>query len=1301
MQQKRFMLTLLIVNLLTSFSVNSITSRDKDQEKFHQLLATDKAFDPVGEVNLVFENKAPSKQRRTKKTHTEDLTKIIFSRCTGTLVDEQIVLSAASCFEPLLRENPAEFLPAQSTFRVGDKVYHIERIATHEEYATGTPRPNGQDLALLFLHTPVTGIKPAQFFRGNIIEVHDKKVYAVGFGYHGTPTELKYLEDSKRAGAQRITDIKNTMLISTFSYGEPDTVATNLGNQGGPQFFFKKKEAYLVGVISFRIIPPEFKTGLTDELLTPLGTIGYSTAVPLYLPWIEAKIKELKKAQEHKKQARRLEGAAGCQEHRWSEKECWDAHVPNNQSTAEFLVEISSPETVHLDKTIKVSELNINHPEASLIIPHELKTTLDQRSAEEQFWALDISGSSFEATEFKRTLIVKEDGTIFRIPQLIVERVHLNEGNLLINGELWVDSLEIKSGLLAGRGEIVNSTKPVINSGGSVAPSEPGKIGTLKIVGDYQQQNKNENQDSARLIIKVGHQGRFVIADKLIVQGHTVIGGTLEIKKIGSIGKSARLTIVESPRIEGTFEHIISPGLETEIIYAPDRIQIVVKDTQENGANNALVPWISSSPRDSSIMKYAENTHQPKLDEFNKASDRIKKFLGHEAVTALRDLLPVEKLAHLILKNKEKPIKDNKVTEIKISRTDSTKRPLNPSEWGQSAYWSGGIVPNNDEQSHFSVVLNAPDTILLERNIELNALELDHENTNLFIPGRLPTSFTDKTLEEYLSLLVDKGQSERAEKFKRNLVRSEEGEISFIPRLGTREVEIKRGLFRVDGELSVENLVLNGGRLRGKGKIDNKMPVENHSGAIEPGENNKAGSLKITGDYHQSAISDDSLGGVLRIKVEKLKDGNITNDMLIVDGITSLRGALEIQEIGLPLGDGDSITILESSTIKGAFDTVRTRVGLNAKIIYTNENTIKVIFNSSKETSFESLKETDFRIADGERLLLPVTNSFPHLHLENGEIIGAGQLTIQGKFKFSNGRISPQTEDVSQIIINGDMEQSGGTLLLHVHKKVVETIVYRTQGERARISPVNLDSSSLDPNKSLVESPAKPAKPHPAEIEKIVPSYEFGSDSIHINGDLVLKGGELDISYDIGAHFDQNQRYTIITANSIEGKFDSIRPWPCTLQPRLRYHPQSVELYFEAAPYGDATFNSIEGQQAAMLFDDSRADNVYSNELKALRNVLGMVELPFLEQNLLMFLSAMQHANKITVNKADAVVDQASRDLPKETSSETEEISSEKKSPTSENAINISPLNIEEPLFDATQESSISDFGKVHLSYVR
>ncbi|MEZ6115763.1 MAG: hypothetical protein R3C28_04215 [Pirellulaceae bacterium] len=128
---------------------------------------------------------------------------------------------------------------------------------------------------------------------------------------------------------------------------------------------------------------------------------------------------------------------------------------------------------------------------------------------------------------FQSDGLVHSTNTTLLVPISFSGRIrNLNANRLLINGEISIEedgninarSVELQDGILQGSGTVTATT---VRNNGVIAPGEP--IGTLQIVGDYEQAN------AGTLKIHVGQNDGQFTASRLIVDGRTTLDGNVEL----------------------------------------------------------------------------------------------------------------------------------------------------------------------------------------------------------------------------------------------------------------------------------------------------------------------------------------------------------------------------------------------------------------------------------------------------------------------------------------------------------------------------------------------------------------------------------------------------------------------------------------------------------------------------------------------------------------------------------------------------------------------------------------------------
>lgn len=275
----RFVLLMVAIGLVVCADGGTI--RDDRSDADYLSLAAQSQFEPIGKLNLI---------------STGSLI------CSGTLIAPRYVVYPAHCINQLTD-------PTTLGFEVGGVTYPVAEIILHPDWPAGNPNPpptiDGNDIAIIRLATPVTGVTPAQRYRGTT----DLGVTGtfVGFGWtgDGVTGQIPGTGGTKRAGENMLDALGSTLSISDriilSDFDEPSSPTTSVigaplplnleyqlaaKDSGAGVFIFEGGQWFLAGIGVF--VADFNNNGLGDEIISNYGDLSGATRIAPHVSWIDS-----------------------------------------------------------------------------------------------------------------------------------------------------------------------------------------------------------------------------------------------------------------------------------------------------------------------------------------------------------------------------------------------------------------------------------------------------------------------------------------------------------------------------------------------------------------------------------------------------------------------------------------------------------------------------------------------------------------------------------------------------------------------------------------------------------------------------------------------------------------------------------------------------------------------------------------------------------------------------------------------------------------------------------------------------
>lgn len=240
--------------------------------------------------------------------------------------------------------------------------------------------------------------------------------------------------------------------------------------------------------------------------------------------------------------------------------------------------------------------------------------------------------------------------------------------------------------------------------------------------------------------------------------------------------------------------------------------------------------------------------------------------------------------------------------------------------WHDSKLWLAEAVPNSNSAAvKLGGAITTDATIFTDTNVQIRTIEFDNAN-RYAIAGQGTVTFASTSGPSDLQVVQGAHEFQARVALASNLsaVIAAGTQLAFNGQVdlnGHDIVVTGGGVLSINNRVEADggNIIIDeGGGVGGSGSIDGD--VLNAGGLLSPG--NSPGTLAISGNYTQSSV------GKLRMEIGGL-EGGIGHDQLIVDGLASLAGSLEI--VLLPSFEparGNSFKLFDLTSHVGEFQAI-------------------------------------------------------------------------------------------------------------------------------------------------------------------------------------------------------------------------------------------------------------------------------------------------------------------------------------------------------------------------------------------
>lgn len=499
---------------------------------------------------------------------------VVGSMCTGTLLNHRTVLTAAHCFpegaasvlRPVLGLASVRFNPDAREPSPHDR--GASGMLLHSGFAPASDGAHPNDIAVLSLKAPVTGVKPVILHQSHHpAPLQGSQVHITGYGNYGAGSGKLRDDSRRRAGDTTIflapgNAYNQGLILIKFrapaSGGDlPWLAHPASGDSGGPLFMTQADGSLVqIGVLS-----------AGDD---GLGTTASYVPVLSNKAWIDAN-NPLHYV------------TAGSGTWKWSTAQAWeDANAsPDAMPVAPYNQEGS----LTFARLGRYYEVNISG---------NAQITVDTSPAIDR---LMLAGESAE-------LVIPGKKRVGVVLDTLIQQGHLRVDGVLSTGEFagayagsGAPGLLQTGGRISGAGKII-AGGGFTQNGGVIAPGGATFPGVLRIDGDFTQ------RDGGTLAVRVHAQDG---ADMLKVTGKASISGKLDVNILGkapAVGQ--RFTVLRAGEIEGDFAEITSslPAFtwttqaeRKDIILSAagvDYGQVLAGDGQNSGARSQTERYLSA-----------------------------------------------------------------------------------------------------------------------------------------------------------------------------------------------------------------------------------------------------------------------------------------------------------------------------------------------------------------------------------------------------------------------------------------------------------------------------------------------------------------------------------------------------------------------------------------------------------------------------------------------------------------------------------------------------------------------------------